>query len=200
MNEASKEQQQVPVAHDFLPIPYLVIIVGWLVLLVIWNRLSHEIPFLVWLLGPALLLAKVYLDAQRIGRIKDNPVPITYNFHAPGVWAQLDETIKTLPGSFKNIQVHPYYQNLNPPKGMPMQLHATITLRHPEVDKNHVPESKRNDMKSTLTMIAAITPMGNQSQLKLTFQADPLISRQPLDEIIDHINKQVDTLVKLHAK
>lgn len=199
MNEPNNQRPKEVDLRDLLPVPYSIITMGWVVLLVLWNRLFHEIPWLVWLSGPVVLLTKVFLDAERIGRIKDNPSPVIYNFHAPGVWAQLDQTIRTVPASFKNVQTHIDYQNLNPQKDKPMQMDVTITLRHPDVDKSHVSPAKQFDMKSTIVMNALITPMGNQTKLEMTFKTDALITRRPLDEIIDYIQQNVTALVEQYA-
>ncbi len=196
----TEENKPLTIVPDLIPIPYAVLLLAWVVLLIGLNKIYHQIAPIFWLAGPGLILAKVYFDAERIGRIKDNPPPVTYNFHAPGVWAQLDQTIKTLPGYFKNVQVYVNYQNLNPPKGMPMQMDATITMQHPEVDKAQLPVHKQSAMKSTIAMHALITPKGNQAELHLQFRTDPLLSRTPLDPIIAHIQTYTDALVKQHAK
>jgi hypothetical protein len=198
MNEP-KSDLPVKIKHP-IPVPYPVLALAWLVALLATNRFFHDISFYVWLAGPAVILLKVYYDAEIIGLTKDNPPPRQYDFHAPGVWAQLDQTIKTLPGYFTNVSVYVNYQNLNPPKGMPMQLDATITVRHPDVDKGTVPAAKQNDMKSTITLKTTIMPMGNTCLLTMKFKTDPLIGRKPLDPIIDHICDYVDQLVKQHIK
>lgn len=196
---ADKDKQSVATTHP-IPVPYAVLALAWVVALIASNRFLHEIPFFVWLAGPALLIIKVYLDAEMIGKAKDNPPPVTYNLHAHGVWAQLEQTIKTLPTHFKNVSPYINYQLLNPPKGMPMQLHATITLHHPEVDRSEVAPGKQNKMESTLTMESTIKDVGGKSILSMRFTTDPLVGRKPLDDIIDHIRHHVDSLVSQHIK
>jgi hypothetical protein len=198
---SAKPNKQLPEpAANPLPVPYAVIGAVWVVALIALNKFYHQIDWTAWVAGPALLLLKVFIDADRIGKIKDNPEPRTYKFHAPGVWAQLDQTLKTLPGFFKNVHAQVNYQNLHPPKGMPLQIDATITMQHPDVDKTQVPPGKANNMKSVLIMHATLMPQGNQTLVSYKFTTDPLLSRRPLDEIIDHIQNHTEYLVKQHTK
>lgn len=118
-------------AHP-IPVPYSVLALAWVVALIACYRFLHEIPFIAWLFGPALLLAKVYVDAEAIGKGKDNPPPVTYNLHAQGVWAQLEQTIKTLPMYFQNVGAVIPYQLLNPPKGTPLQFTPLLPCAIPK--------------------------------------------------------------------
>jgi hypothetical protein len=198
---SAQENKQLPSpTGNPLPVPYAVIGAAWVVLLIVLNKFHQPIEWWIWVSGPALMLLKVFIDADRIGKIKDNPEPRTYNFHAPGVWAQLDQTLKTLSGFFKDVHTQINYQNLHPPKGMPLQIDATITMQHPDVDKTAVPAGKANSMKSVLVMHVTLMPQGNQTVVTYRFTADPLISRRPLDQIIDHIQDHTDYLVKQHTK
>lgn len=183
-----------------LPVPFAVIAAVWVVALIALHKIYNQIDWTAWAAGPALLLLKVFIESDRIGKLLDNPEPQTYNFHAPGVWAQLDQTLKTLPGFFKNVHTQINYQNLHPPKGMPLQLEATITMQHPDIDKNEAPLGKGNSMKSVLTMNATLLPQGNQTILTYKFKTDPLVSRRPLNEIITHIQTHTAYLISQHSK
>lgn len=183
-----------------IPLPYPVIFLLWVIVLIACQRFYHAINIWLWFVGPGLALLKLYFDAEVIGQIRDNPAPRYYSFHAPGVWAQLEQTLKTLPGYFKNVSVNINYQLLQPPKGKPMQLDAIITMTHPDVDKSTLDPSKQNDMKSRLVLSSTIMPMGNKCILTLRFKTDPLLGRQPLDEVIMHICDHVDKLVSQFEK
>lgn len=49
-------------------------------------------------------------------------------------------------------------------------------------------------------MQSTITDAGSKSVLTMRFSAEPLIGRQPLDTIIDHIRNHVDLLVSQLTK
>lgn len=183
-----------------IPLPYPVIALAWIVMLLASYRFFHEINLLLWFVGPGLAVAKIYFDAEVIGYMRANPEPRLYSLAQEGVYAELEQTIKTLPGYFKNLSFNFNYQLKHPPKGLPMQLHAIITLQHPGVDKTLLPPAKQYDMKSILKMEAAILKVGNKTQLTYIFKPDPLLGRQQLDDIILHICQHTDYLVSQRVK
>lgn len=181
-----------------VPIPYSVIAAAWVTLIIGANSLGLGLIFVLcaWIAGPFVMYLKLSSDQERLGRIKDNPPPIIYDFHAEGVYAALDQTLKTLPGAVENVSVKTEFLNLNPPKDLPMHLEATITMRHPDVDKNMVPQAKQNDMKSTIYMKALFQRLGNKSQLTIKFISNPFIGRHEINEVIDYVMNSINNLVE----
>lgn len=193
MSETSNQSQN---SESVVPVPYSVIAVSWVVLIAGANSVAPQLSVWAWLAGPAVLIFKLMTDAERFAKIKENPAPVVYNFHAAGVYAAIDQTLKTLPGQFQNISVRTEFQNLAPPKNMPMHIEASIILRHPDINRAQVPKAKQADMKSTIYMQAWIKPNGNQSELTLKFRCDPLVGRKPLEDVIDHVTKSISEVVQ----
>jgi hypothetical protein len=181
-----------------VPIPYSVLLAAWITLIIGAHSLGA--PFILvlcaWIAGPFVMYQKLSSDQSRLGRIKDNPPPIIYDFHAEGVYAAVDQTLKTLPGAFENVSVRTEFLNLNPPKNLPMHLEAAITMRHPDVDKNMLPQAKQNDMKSTIHMKALLQRSGNKCELRIRFISNPLIGRHEINEVIDYIMNSINNLVE----
>lgn len=188
--EPSKNEERSAV-----PVPYSVLGAGWVVLIVGSGSLAPGLTPLALMAGPAVMAFKFFADAERFARIKDNPPPIEYKFHAPGVYAAVDQALKTLPGYFDDVNLTPGFQNINPQPGMPMHLEYTITKRHPDENNKH---QKPSEAKSSIYMWVYIKPTGNNSQLTMKFKCTG--RRILLEEIIDHLMKTIDDLVKQHVK
>jgi len=179
-----------------VPIPYSVIAAAWVTLIIGANCLVPAFVLFAWIIGPVVMFAKLVSDDDRLAKIKDNPPPIIYDFHTEGVYAAVDQTLKTLPGAISNISVKTEFLNLNPPKDLPMHLEATITMRHPDVDKTMVSQAKQNDMKSTIYMKALFKRLGNKCELTIKFISNPLIGRHEVNEAIDYIMNSINNLVE----
>ena len=179
-----------------VPIPYSVIAAAWVTLIIGAQPFGLCFVVLAWMTGPVVMYFKLVADTDRLGRIKDNPLPIVYDFHAEGVYAAVDQTLKTLPGAIENTSVKTEFLNLNPPKDLPMHLEATITMRHPDVDKTMVSQAKQNDMKSTIYMKALFKRLGNKCELTIKFVSNPLIGRHEVNEAIDYIMSSINNLVE----
>lgn len=175
-----------------VPIPYSVIGAGWIVLMIGSTAFVPQLAWLALIAGPALMLAKVFADADRFARMKDNPPAKKYNFHGEGVLDAFEEAVKTLPGYFKDSSVYLVFRNVTAQKG-PMKVEYSITLRHPdENNKNQKP----SEAKSTLYMRAFITRLGNNSELQLQFQCEG--DRLLLEKVMDHLTARIDELVAQH--
>lgn len=190
-------QSQIP-QKSAVPIPYSVLVAAWITLIIAVTSLGASIIFVfgAWIVGPFLMYVKLSSDQERLGKIKDNPPAIIYDFHAEGVYAAVDQTLKTLSGAFGDISVRTEFLNLNPPKNLPMHLEATITMRHPDVDKSMVPQAKQYDMKSTIHMKALFQRSGNKCELTIKFISSPLIGRHEINEVIDYIMNSINNLVE----
>lgn len=180
---------------SLVPIPYSVLGAGWLVLLVGSTSLLPSFLWLALLAGPAVMAAKFFDDAERFARMKENPPPKEYKFHAEGVYDAVDQALKTLPGYFDGTTVTQPFRNVNPQKGMPMHVEYSITRKHEDENNKH---QKPSDMKSNLYMKAFIARMGNNSMLTVQFKCTG--RRLELEEMIDHIMGTIDGLVQQHMK
>ena len=186
MTETSDNEERSAV-----PIPYSVITAGWVVLIIGSTSLVPQLSWLAWLLGPLVIAAKFFCDYQRFARLKDNPPAIEYKFHPEGVFAAVDQALKTLPGYFEEASINQSFRNVTPQKGLPIHLEYSITCRHQDNENRY---QKPSDMKSTLYMWVYIKRLGNNCELTMKFKCSG--RRILLEEIINHLTAKIDELVK----
>ena len=178
-----------------IPVPYSVLGAGWVVLIVGAGAIAPQLSIIALVAGPAVMGFKFLADYERFTKIKDNPPPKEYKFHAAGVYAQVDQTIKTLSGFFEKVSVSNPFSDINPPKGQPIHLEYKILLSHPDENQKYQKESQR---QSSIYMKVWIKPMGNNCELKIQFKCSG--RRLFLEGIMDHIMQNIDELVSVHAK
>jgi hypothetical protein len=194
MTQTDNADANIPASK--LPIPYSVLAAMWAVSLIGCNSLAPQLSLLAWLLGPAVLLAKLVVDADDIAKKKDRPPAIQYKFNYPRVYAAVDETMRRLPGQFITVSVSTPFSNLTPQKGEPLKVDYLVTVRHPDVNRKQLPAAKQNDPTSKIYARVVILPKGNNSEFKIEFDCTALESRLQLDEIIDYIMDNIDELAR----
>ncbi len=190
-NDKSDEQSAVPV-------PFSVLALGWIVSGIASNVVAPPLAPIVWLAGPCIMAYKFKKDGDRFAARKDNPAPKLYSVPREVVFHAFEETIGTLPGYFKNVNVQRGYQNIQPQSGLPMHLERTVHLDHPEVDRKQLLPNQKPT--SDLFIKAFISEENKQTNLRLHFECRPLITREGLDPIIEHITRRIDEIVELHKK
>lgn len=177
---------------SLVPVPYAVIGAAWLAAVVGANSLAPDLSTIAWWSGPAVALLKFLADAQRFANIHDNPAPIDYKFHAPGVLDAIDEAIKTVPGYFDDVSIQPGFSKIKTnDSSQPLHVEFKINKSHKD---GTTPESK----KSTVHMWIDIQPLGNNSQLKVRFKCTG--RRSELEEITRHIMNRTDELMQQRMK
>lgn len=193
MTDPSSEKEQEE--RSLVPVPYSVLGLGWVVLVIGAGSLAPQLSGIAWLCGPVIIGAKFIADGERFASKKDNPPPIQYNFHAEGVYAAVDQALKTLPGFFEKTSVSQVFENTNPQKGEPFHLEYSVTVRHPDERNKY---QKESESKSTLYVKIWIKRMANGSELKAQYKCTG--SRMLLEKVIDHIASTIDDLVSKHKK
>lgn len=177
---------------SLVPVPYVVLGAAWLAAIVGAYSLAPDLSTFVWCSGPAIMLLKFMADAQRFAAIHDNPAPIDYKFHAPGVLDAIDEAIKTVPGYFDDVSIQPGFSKIKTnDSSQPLHIEFKIHKNHKD---GKTPEEKR----SSLHMWVDIQPLGNNSQLKVRFKCTG--RRSELEEITRHIMNRTDELMQQRMK
>lgn len=181
-----------------VPVPYSVLAAGWIVSGIAANVLAPPIAGCVWFAGPCVMFYKLYEDGKRAAARKDNPPPREYDVVREKVLHAFDKALKTLPGYFPDVAVNRGYSDTQPQSGQPMHLEYNLTLQHSEANrKDLLPNQKP---VSTLFIRAFISQKGSKSELRMQFICRPLLSRQPLEALINHITAAIDEEIEVLKK
>lgn len=139
--------------------------------------------------------------ANRKAYAMDHPLPIVYELHAEGVWAQIEEALRTIPSFLENVSVHIDESQPIPPPDQPLFIQATFKIFHPELfdHKDALPNQDKS-LTSKLVMRAWIESFDEGSRLTFIWTSMPIQSREVHDQVITAISTTVDTLVKGHIE
>ena len=127
----------------------------------------------------------------------DNPDPVVYELHAEGVWAQVEEAVRTVPSFLPHVSVHIDESQPIPSPDQPLFVQANFKIFHPDlVDHKDILPNEDKSLTSNLIMRAWIEPLDFGSRLTFKWTSMPIHSRLVHDQIITVISSAVETLVK----
>lgn len=162
---------------------------------------TGEIPGYLTLAAIAYLGIKLHARYSNWCDNLDHPPPKLYDLSAPAVWAQVDEALKTLKSTSKNINISIDYSNPEPPPGQPIFVQATITIHHPHLKEWGVDKhlsAANQDLRSKVTFKAYIEQKQEKSELRVECDTQPILTRFLENNAIQTILNKIDELVNKH--
>lgn len=183
-----------------LTVPLLVVIAVYIVTAMWAFRFRPDFFAPIAVVGGLLVIGKMIADYDWMNHKIDNPDPVLYNVKPLGVWTQVKKALGTVKTAGLDVDVKIDHPEPQPRPGKPRELHASITINHPELaDMKDCLKPKHQNLQSSITLVALVTQEGAKSKLQLRWTVvDAPATRLEHNEVIKQLGDHIDSLIKEH--
>lgn len=155
--------------------------------------MTGGIPFYLWL----LLIAIVAIFVLKANKANDQPPPITYPFHAFGIWGMIDQFLRDRHNETKNVVINVEMSVPEPHPNQPLYVKAAISVHHPDLrDMINVVRYLRpeyEDLRSKIIMKAYITSnTDGTTTVQYVWEVHQIFHRIVENDLIRTLSTQLD--------